>query len=369
MENSYRKNYKIAIITNSSGGFFCFREDLIKELIKRGNRILALTPFDGHEDDLKALGVELTEVIMDRRGINPIHDIALIKSYYVFLQKEKPDFVITYTIKPNIYGGLSSRIAGISYASNITGLGTAFEKPGVLRNFVTHMYKISLRQAKCVFFENSSDRDFFITEKIISIEQAVLLNGAGVNLDRFYYQPYPEEDRPFHFLYMGRVMKEKGVEELFTVMKRLKEENYDCVLDVLGGFEEDYKNAIDQYSKEGWLNYYGFQEDVRPFIAKCHCFVLPSYHEGMANTNLECAASGRAIVTSNIPGCREAVVNEISGLLCEPRMTESLYVAMRKILFLSLEALQKMGIEGRKHMENNFDKCKVVEETIRYLNQ
>ena len=162
-------------------------------------------------------------------------------------------------------------------------------------------------------------------------------------------------------------MKEKGIDELFEVMKRLVAEGKQCFLDVVGPFEEDYKDKLEQYENDGWLKYHGYQSDVRPFINNCHCFVLPSYHEGMANTNLECASSGRPVITSNIPGCKEALVEGVSGLLCEPKNVNSLYSVMKRMVEMSVAERRAMGLAGRKHMEDVFDKKKVVEETIGYL--
>ena len=191
------------------------------------------------------------------------------------------------------------------------------------------------------------------------------MNGAGVNTETYAYQPYPN-NKAVKFLFVGRVMKEKGIDELFEAMKRLVSEGGKCFLDVVGPFEEDYKDKLEQYEKAGWLKYHGFQENVIPFISACDCFVLPSYHEGMANTNLECASSGRPIITSNIPGCKEAVVDG-SGFLCEPKNVKSLYTVMKKMVGVSREEREKMGLVGRKHMEKVFDKKKVVAETIKYL--
>jgi galacturonosyltransferase len=161
-------------------------------------------------------------------------------------------------------------------------------------------------------------------------------------------------------------MKEKGIDELFSAMQRLVEEGQKCFLDVVGPFEENYKEKLEEYEKAGWLKYHGYQENVIPFISACDCFVLPSYHEGMANTNLECASSGRPIITSNISGCKEAVVDG-SGLLCEPKNNESLYETMKAMIEKTREERERMGQVGRKHMEDVFDKKKVVEETIKHL--
>ena len=189
------------------------------------------------------------------------------------------------------------------------------------------------------------------------------LNGAGVNTETYAYQLYLI--MMLYDLFIGRVMKEKGIDELFAAMQRLAAEGQKCFLDV-GPFEENYKEKLEEYEKAGWLKYHGYQENVIPFIAACDCFVLPSYHEGMANTNLECASSGRPIITSNIPGCKEAVV-EGSGLLCEPKNTDSLYKTMKKMVAISREEREQMGIVGRKHMEDVFDNKKVVANTIKHL--
>lgn len=356
---------KIVIIANNSNGLFLFRRQLISAFIIQGHEVLVLTPFDTDVDNLQALGATLIETPIDRRGTNPVRDYSLITLYRKELKKIKPDLVITYTIKPNVYGGIICRQLKIPYAANITGLGTAFERSGVLRKTAIALNTIALKNAKVIFFENEENRDVFVNAGIVCKEKTCVLHGAGVDLDLFSYQSYPD-NQDFHFLFIGRIMKEKGIDELLEAMRRLVGEGTQCSLDVLGYYEENYKEKIDSAVKEGWLRYHGVQPDVRLFIAACDCFVLPSYHEGMANTNLECAASGRPIITSNIPGCKEAVVDG-SGLLCEPKNIGSLYESMKKMTEKTKEERELMGKVGRKHMEEMFDKRKVVAETIKHL--
>lgn len=357
---------RILILANNDVGLYQFRRELIEELLKN-NEVLISLPYGPLVDPLVEMGCRFIDTPVDRRGVNPKTDLKLYKTYVNMLKTEKPDLVITYTIKPNVYGGFACRMLKIPYAVNITGLGTAFQKRGMLRTLVTVMYKAGLKKAKTVFFENSENMRIFTEEGIVKKEQCCLLNGAGVNLEHYSLLPYPEEV-PVHFLFVGRVMQEKGINELFEAMKRLRTDGYDCVLDVLGGYEEDYKGVMEQYEADGWLKYYGYQKDVRPFIGKCHCFVLPSWHEGMANTNLECAASGRPLITSDIPGCREAVVKNETGYLCEVKNADSLYEMMKKFLVLTNEERRAMGMNGREHMEDVFDKKKVVNKTVKYLN-
>lgn len=359
---------KVLILTNSAIGLHDFRKDLIIELIK-SNEVCASTPSDDEKKEklLRESGCRLINTEMERRGMNPVRDISLMVKYWKLMRAEKPELVVTYTIKPNIYGSAVCLMRKIPYAVNITGLGTAFEGQGFLRKMVTAMYKFALRKAKVVFFENAGDMQVFLDDTIIKINQAKLLNGAGVNLDKFKILPYPDDTEETRFLFMGRVMAEKGVDELFEAMRKLRADGLNCSLDMLGSFDENYEEKINAAESEGWLRYHGYQTDVKSFIGNCHCFVLPSWHEGMANTNLECAASGRPVITSNIHGCLEAVEDGVSGYLCEVKNSQSVYEQMKKICELSRDECMNMGLAGRKRMEDIFDKKKVVEETIEEL--
>lgn len=358
---------KVLILANSSSGLYDFRNELILELKKHYKEVVVSVPENDKTDQLNDIGCNVIKTFIDRRGINPVIDLKLLKDYFEILKTEKPDMVITYTIKPNIYGGLACRVKRIPYAVNITGLGTAFQKPGMLKKIVTFMYKTSLKKAAVVFFENVENMQIMKTANIVKEDQCCLLNGAGVNLNRFMHTEYPNDNKVTKFLFIGRVMQEKGVDELFAAMKKLYSEGNSCTLDILGGYEENYESIIRKYEADGWLKYHGYQKDVRPYIEQAHCFVLPSWHEGMANTNLECAASGRPIITSNIHGCKEAVIENISGFLCEKQNVDSLYEKMKKFINLTYEERKAMGMAGRKHMEEVFDKNKVVKETIEGL--
>ena len=314
---------KILIMANFDVGLYQFRRELIAELLK-SHEIMISLPDGDLVRPLEEMGCRFLSTPVDRRGIDPRKDFGLLLQYFKMLRQEKPDFVITYTIKPNIYGGLACRLLGIPCAANITGLGTAFQKSGALRTLVSTMYRFSLKKARVVFFENAGNLETLLNEGIVHQNQCKLLPGAGVNLEHYAFAAYPTEETPIRFLFMGRVMSEKGVDELFEAMHRLHQEGVSCTLDVLGSYEEHYEEAIHRFEAEGWLHYRGYQNDVRPFIRNSHCFVLPSWHEGMANTNLECAAMGRPLITSRIHGCMEAVIDGESGLLCAFSGTVSL---------------------------------------------
>ena len=299
----------ILILANNDIGLYKFRKDLIKELIRQGNKIIVSIPDGELIPNIRKLGVKVILTDVDRRGINPLTDLKLLIRYFRMEVTLKPDLVITYTIKPNVYGGLVSRILHIPYAENITGLGTAFEKDNMVKKLACFLYKISSKRAKVVFFENEGNKQTFLDYHLIREEQACRLNGAGVNLEEYPYTEYPDENEPIRFLFIGRVMKEKGVDELFEAAKRIKKEYPGVLFDIVGPMEDEYGSVLKKLEEDGIITYYGYQKDVRPFIARCHCFVLPSWHEGMANTNLESASSGRPVITSNIPGCMEAVAD------------------------------------------------------------
>lgn len=357
---------QILILANHSGGLYDFRKDLIAELKKHANITVAV-PHNDRWEELHKLVDRVIALPVDRRGMNPLHDSKLFHWYRAMLKEVKPDLVLTYTIKPNIYGGLACRIAHIPYAVNITGLGSAIENGGWLKHFVLTLYKIALKEAKIVFFENEGNRDTIVATGVVPKDHDVVLNGAGVNLEDYPYQPYPQEG-PVRFLFVGRVMHEKGVDELFAAAKQMKQEYGDGVeFHVVGSFEEAYKPIMDELVQTGVVKYHGYQSNMKPFYTMASCIVLPSYHEGMSNVLLEAAASGRPLITSNICGCKEALEDGIGGFLCEPKNPESLLEAMKRFVAVSVDERSKMGKMERKRMEEIFSKEKVVEETIRSL--
>lgn len=356
---------RILILANNDLGLYRFRKELITELLKEHEVYISL-PYGEMVDPLISQGCILYDTPVDRRGINPVTDLKLLRRYGRMMDDIGPDLVITYTIKPNIYGGMACRRRNIPYAVNVTGLGAAFQKKGVLQQMVTVLYRTALKKTRVVFTENSEIRKILAAKKIIPEDKICVLNGAGVNLDDFACAAYPENEI-FSFLFIGRVMKAKGIDELLEAVRRLNREGLKCVLHLVGFSEENYRSEIRRGCQEGWLVDHGLQKDVRPFIAAADCFVLPSWHEGMANTNLESAATGRPVITTDIPGCREAVLNGKTGLLCERKNADSLCRAMRRMLQTPREERARMGLAGRRYMEEKFDKKVVVRETLRRL--
>ena len=229
------------------------------------------------------------------------------------------------------------------------------------------MYRSALRKAKTVFFENEENAQFFLHKTIISAQQMKVLPGAGINLDEYPYVPM-KDDGVCSFLFVGRIMKEKGVDEFFAAAKTIKAEFGEKVaFDVVGFYEDAYKETVDQLVADSVIKFHGFQTDVHAFYEATDCVVLPSYHEGMSNVLLEAAASGRPLITSDIPGCREAVEDGNSGYLCPAKDANALYGAMQRVMELSVEQRSEMGCRGRERMEQQFSKTAVVTETIKHL--
>jgi lipopolysaccharide/colanic/teichoic acid biosynthesis glycosyltransferase len=359
---------KILIITNHSYMLYRFRLELIEKLAEEHEVILSM-PFVGHEEDFQKLGLRCIETKLERRGMNPIKDYSLIKEYRLQLKEIQPDLVITFSIKPNIYAGWLCGQERIPYAAVVQGLGSAFERPFISR-LVSLLYRTALRKAMVVFFENETDAKFFVEKNLVSFAKIKVLPGAGVNLENYEYKPYPKNEL-FRFAYIGRIMREKGISELFEACQRLRDKGYKFILDMVGFYEDelkdDYKKEVDRQVIQGHVNDHGFKEDPRPYYDMADCIVMPSYHEGMSNVVLEAAAMGRPVITTDIPGCREAVDDKVSGLLVKLRDTDSLTEAMESVLKMSRKERTAMGVKGREKMEECFDKKKVVEETIGIL--
>lgn len=375
-QESAQKKGKILIMTNHSFMLWQFRRELISELLKEKEVILSM-PCGEHTEDFKRLGCTVMDTPVDRRGMNPVTDFGLFRHYLKILKEIKPDKVITYSIKPNIYGGAASCLLRIPYYVNVQGLGTAFQKKG-LAEIVSFMYWAALRKAEVVFFENEGNAAEFRKRGIILKNRQKVLHGAGINLNYYSYEPYLErrkveneteqgsmESEEICFLFVGRIMKEKGVDELFEAAKQMKKTYGERVrFDLVGFFEDEYKEIVGQLQQKGIVVFHGFKQEVRPYYARANCIVLPSYHEGMSNVLLEAAATGRALITTDIPGCREAVEDGKSGYLCKVKSSKDLVKAMTKFVELSPSEREEMGRAGRLRMEKLFDKKIVVAETM-----
>ncbi len=314
----------------------------------------------------KDLGCTMEELEIKRRSTNPVQDLSLFIRFYNIIRSYKPDVVLSYTIKPNIYGGLACRMQKIPYMANITGLGTAVENPGVLQHLTIFLYKHALKGAQRVFFQNAENRAFF-EDKRIALGKHALLPGSGVNLTRFTPLPYPSEET-IEFVFISRIMKEKGIDEYLETARVIRSKYSNTRFHVCGSFEESYKEVIQQYHEDGTIIYHGSVDDVREVLKITHCTVHPSYHEGMSNVLLESSACARPVITTNKNGCKEIVDEGINGFLVPVRDTESLIEAVERFIHLPHEQKVQMGLAGRKKVEREFDRQIVVDAYLSEIN-
>ncbi len=358
---------KLLILSNIDMGLYKFRKELLEEFVK-SYEVFFCVPSGGFVEKICDLGCKYIPCnVLARRSTNPIKDCRLYKFYKEVLNKIKPDIVLTYTIKPNVYGGIACSLKKIPYISNITGLGTSIENGGVLAFISTTLYKLGLKRAQCVFFQNKDNQNLFFHKKIVK-GRSCLIPGSGVNLNTHYYEPYPKNTNIIHFLFVGRIMKDKGIEELVTVMKDIHETRKDVVLDIVGFCDENYNDLLKKAEKDGVIINHGIQMDVHPYYKNCHCVVLPSYHEGMANVLLEASSTGRPVITTRVPGCRETYEEGITGLGCEARSIISLKEAILVFISLSNERREEMGKAAREKMVREYDRNKVVKAYMNELN-
>lgn len=317
---------------------------------------------------IKKLGCKFIPQEFNRRGTNPIADFKLLLDYIVLINTVKPDVVLTYTIKPNVYGGLACQLTRTPYIANVTGLGTSIENGGIMQLLTTTLYKVGLRKASCVFFQNSNNRKLFVDKKLVKRHNR-LIPGSGVNLNTHTFEPYPTEENGLRFLFVGRIMKDKGIEELLAAMKIVHNEYPEASLDIVGGYDEDYSTALDKAAAEGYIRYHGRQDDMHRFYTDTHCVVLPSYHEGMANVLLEGASTGRPVIATDIPGCRETFNEGETGFGCKVKSAESLADAMKKFITLSHEEKAQMGLAGREKVKKEFDRSIIVRAYMNEINK
>lgn len=360
---SVRKK-KILVLGNSHLVVFKFRGELISTLVEQGYDVWVCFPngpFGEGEQTAKIYGCHFIENKMERRGTNPIKDLGLIKDYYSIIKRVDPDVVLAYTVKPDVYGGIVCAITKTPFIPNITGLGKGLDEKGIVQKLTIELYKKAVKKAKCVFFQNDSDRAFFDSNHIV-YPKGVTLPGSGVNLKKFVPLPYPKKEEPIRFIYVARVMKAKGIEQFFEAAHEIKKSYPDVEFHVCGYCEEDYKAAIKEKALSGEVIYHGLVDDVKLYEEKCHCVVLPSFHpEGVSNVLLEGAACARPLITTDHAGCKETVTDGVTGYIVRQRDSNDLIDKMLRFINLSYDEKVQMGLAGRKKIEEEFDRKIVVD--------
>lgn len=360
---------RILILANNDMGLYKFRKELLQELIHPGTiiverkalscEVIIAVPDGDYISRLEHIGCKVIRTPVDRRGMNLLKDLKLVNQYRRIINRIKPDIVLTYTIKPNIYGGILCGLKGISCIPNITGLGTSIENGNFMSKIILLLYKISLRSARRVFFQNVTNRKYFIEKEIV--KSGTVLPGSGVNLEENNFEPYPEETGDLRFLFIGRIMRNKGISEFLACAEYIKKKYPFTQFDILGDFdEEEYRLKIEKLHKEGIICYYGQTDDVHLFLKTHHATILPSYHEGLSNVLLESAATGRPVIATKIPGCQEVFVDGLTGIGFRPRDQAALIKAVEKFISLPYAKKKQMGAEARKKASKEYDRKQVI---------
>lgn len=371
---------KVLILANNSVGLFKFRKELLEALLANKHEVFISLPNGDFIDEMQQMGCHFIETEISRHGTNPLTDLALTKKYCSIIKSVKPDIVFTYTIKPNVYGGIACQLCRVPYVANVTGLGTAVENGGILQKITLTLYRTGLRKAKRVFFQNQANLDFMFRHKVVKGAYS-LLPGSGVNLEHFAPLPYPNETDGIHFVFISRIMREKGIEQYLEAAKHFKVaepaeapdarhpersesgvERSKLHFHICGFCEPEYKGKLDEYIKNGVVIYHGMVRDVREIHKISHCSIHPSFYpEGLSNVLLESCASARPIITTDRSGCREVVDDGVNGYVVKQCDSEDLIQKIEKFLTLTHEQKMRMGLAGRAKVEREFDRKIVVE--------
>lgn len=356
---------RIAIVINTSWNIYNFRLNLVQALRQQGHEVIAIAPPDAYSQKLIAAGCRYEPIRMENKGTNPLQDVRLIKRFYQVYKRVQPDVILQYTIKPNIYGTLAAKLAGIPVINNVSGLGTVFLIQNLVSKVALGLYRLAFRFPAKVFFQNPDDRALFVQHKLVNAAITEVLPGSGIDIIRFTPAPVFTRNITFTFLMIGRVLYEKGVVEFVEASQLLKQKYPKIRCQLLGGIDESGNIGIKKATFMAWVNegkidYLGTTDDVAGYIHRADAVVLPSYREGTPKTLLEAAALGKPIVTTNVPGCKETVTDGENGYLCQVRNATDLAAKMEKLYLLPDEELKQMGRASRQLAVNKFDEQIVI---------
>lgn len=355
---------RILIVGNNDVGLYNFRSELIQRLLSLEYEVHFTVPYGEKVELLTGLGAVYHRIDLNRRGTSFKEDFLLLKAYKKVMKEVKPCAVITYTIKPNIYASLMATALKIPHIATVTGLGTAMQGTGGKVMILRMLYKYGIRKCNFVFFQNQENERFFLENGIVSNAAIVRVPGSGVNTayyDRSFHAAESRQDGTT-FLYIARVMRDKGIEEYLEAASAVKKEHPQARFQILGYYDDaDYQERVEQLAADGVIEYLGVSNDTRVQMAQADCIVLPSYHEGMSNVLLEGASFELPLITTDICGCKEAVEDGVTGFLCGVRDSQSLTEAMKRFLLLSEKQREEMGRLGREKMIREFERRLVVD--------
>lgn len=364
---------KFILISPKNRTAYNFRGDLIKKIISCGYEVVVTGPNTDHVEKITELGARFVEIPMNKNGVNPKEDLKYQKALYTLFTKEKPDVTLGYTSKPVIYGAIAAKKAGVPHiASMVTGAGYAFTaataKAKIIKTIMSMLYKKAFKCADAVIFQNSDDKNQFVSENLVKEEKCRVVNGSGVNTEKFAAAPYPEK---ITFFMLSRVMFSKGIREYLEACKIVKAKYPDVRFMLLGACENIQDSISEEelkpYIDGGIIEHFGETDRVADYYKQCSVYVLPSYREGTPRTVLEAMSMGRAVITTDAPGCRETVIDGETGFLVPVKDGQA--VADKMIEFIENPALiEKMGAASAGFCRSKFDVDKVNEDMCTYLN-
>ncbi|AMN34689.1 glycosyltransferase family 4 protein [Clostridium perfringens] len=372
-----RKKPVIALITNHDDDVYCFRKELIEGIIESGYDILISCPNGEKLKLMEDIEFIHDDVFIDRRGTNPLSDFRLLIHYRKMMSKYKPDMVLNYTVKPNIYASLAAGSLGIPYINNVTGLGSILSMGKLMKGFVLTLFKIAFRKSTCIFFQNEENMKLAIKQGLVYGDYQ-LIPGSGVNTERFPLQNYPNggdgiNGEKIVFNYIGRVLRDKGVDDYIEAAKRIKKNYPNTEFNIIGFIEpteSHYEKKLERLKEDNIVIYRGQQKDVKPFIERSHAIIHPStYGEGMSNVLLENASSGRFIITTDNPGCKETLINGTTGFQYHGGNVVELVLKIEEFLIMDNKQRQEMGKKGREYVEKNFSREIVKNAYIKRINK
>lgn len=358
---------KILIAVNEWTTLINFRHELIEHLLGKGCKPIIVAPYDEHLDIYRKYGCVLENILMDRRGVSPLGDLKLLWQYLWIFRKYRPDCVLTYTVKPNIYASLAARVLGIPRINTVTGLGAMLTGGKLVKTIMMGLQRLAMNSSNYIFFPSAFNQEYFFKYGIYGKKNR-LVAGSGVNLVKNRFEEYPPDSGVTVFLAVIRIMKDKGIFELIEAT-RVVREKYPIEVHILGSYEtgHNYYEQLQAWIAEGLIIYHGQQRDVHDYMKQAHCLIHPSYHEGMSNVCQEAAATGRPILASSIPGCKETFDENISGFGFMVGNATSLANTMEKFILLSHEEKKQMGTMGRAKMEREFNRLNIVQEYLQEI--
>jgi len=364
---------KVAIVLNTSWNIFNFRMNFVKALLDQGHEVHTIAPVDDYTHYLIEAGCQHHNVYMDSRGANLIKDMALIAELTDIYNRVKPDVILHYTIKPNVYGTLAAALLRIPVINNVCGLGTVFLKEGIVSVIAKILYKISFCFPEKVFFQNPEDMKLFIEKKLVPADKVEMLPGSGIDVSQFKPAAF-KQNKVFTFLLVSRLILDKGIMEYVEAIRILKAQGINAKFQLLGAKDPEHKRGIqldiiNGWIKEGIVEYLGKTDDVRPFVNAADCVVLPSYREGSPRSLMEAACLAKPIVTTDVAGCRQVVEDGVNGLLCKVQSAEDLSTKMKMMMDMPVSERQIMGLNGRHKMETEFSDVIVLNKYVNAMNE